>query len=497
MNVLLLNSPYIDSIYDFKQEFSVEYPLGLAYLAGMMEQEKIPNDVLDANALGLSLDSAIQRILNKKPDILGLTATTTTIIICSKIAGKIKEKLPNTITIVGGAHLSAFPDACIEEFPSFDYAVQGDGELPLVELYHTLIEGKTVSNDSKRWVPTEKKGGIWFRDHCGKIAHYETIRQFKHLDDIPFANRQKFPNDKYRVGPLMDIGYRGSQIGKIAGSRGCPYRCVFCSEGKSWPPYRSRTPENIFKEMETMYHKEGVRHIFFVDDTINVRTNDLMKLSEMIIKSGMKIYWHCYARVHPIDDEILSAMKRSGCFGIMFGVESGDPHLIKTLGKNINLEQARNAIRLSKKFDLKTLAFFMFGLPGDTPETCENTIRFAKELNPDLAFFSMTVPFPGTELYDNYVQSKVLPTNFTWDAFTLHKKNSMHQTANMSSEEVLYYYNKAHTVFYLRPRYWARVIKRMIQHPQEIKNYWWMMKEFILTHKWIPSPVNPGSRSRA
>jgi radical SAM superfamily enzyme YgiQ (UPF0313 family) len=221
-----------------------------------------------------------------------------------------------------------------------------------------------------------------------------------------------------------------------------------------------------------------------------------MKLSEMIITSGMKIYWHCYARVHPIDDEILSAMKRSGCFGIMFGIESGDPHLIKTLGKNISLEQARNAIRLSKKFDFKTLAFFMFGLPGDTPETCENTIRFAKELNPDLALFSMTVPFPGTELYDNYLQSNLLPANFTWDAFTLHKKNSMHQTANMSSEEVLYYYNKAHTDFYLRPRYWARVIKRIIQHPQEIKNYWWMMREFLSTHQWIPSPANPGSRAR-
>ena len=482
-NVLLLNPPYINVVYDFKQEFSVEYPLGLAYLAGTLEADGIPYDILDANAQGYSIQSTAQKVKDLAPDIIGITSTTTTIMLVSKVVQMCKELLPNLIVIVGGPHTTSLPEKTLQDFPMFDYLCQGDGELILSELYHTLTAGILIESDEGRWRPAEHKGGIWFKSKSGEIEHYETIREFDHMDDIPFPCRNKFPNDRYSVGPLMNIGYKGIEIVKLAGSRGCPSACVFCSEGKKWPAYRYRSPESIVREIEHYYYNEGARHFFFVDDTINVRTKDLITMSEMIIKSDMKLKWHCYARVHPINDEILSVMKKSGCFGLMYGVESGDPDLIKTLGKNVTIEQVTNAVKLAKKYNMKVLTFFMFGLPGDTPETCLRTINFAKKLNADLAFFSMTVPYPGTKLYDDYVKKGLLSENVAWDSFTQHKKNSDHYSDGLTTTQVLHYYRKAHVSFYLRPRFWGRIIRRMFHHPIEIRNNWWLLREFITTFK--------------
>jgi anaerobic magnesium-protoporphyrin IX monomethyl ester cyclase len=491
MEILLLNPPYSDAIYDYKMEFSVDYPLGLAYLAGTLEEEGVPYDVLDSNALFIGVEETVSKIIEMAPAIVGVTAATTTITIAAKVARMVKETLPETIFVVGGPHTSTVPERTMEEFPSFDYVVQGEGELLLADIFYTLSDGKTILDDKERWIPALANGGVYFRDDLGKIAHFNTLRKFAHLDDIPFPSRKKFPNELYSMSPLMSVGYSGLKVAKLAGSRGCPFKCVFCSEGKDWPQYDARTPENIFKEMKKYYDEDGARHFFFVDDTINVRKKDLFTLSNLIIESGMKIKWHCYARVHPIDDEILIAMKNSGCFGIMFGIETGDPELIKKLGKNVTVEQAENAVTKAKRHGFKVLTFFMFGLPGETKETCQNTIKFAKKINPDLAFFSMTIPFPGTDIYDQFVEGDKLPEGVTWEDFAIQKKQEDAYdgdgydklfTKSMDSKEIIKYYNRAHREFYLRPRYWARVIIRLMRHPKEIQYYVFLTKVFVSSY---------------
>jgi len=495
--VLLLNPPYVDEVYDFKQDFSVEYPLGLAYLAGTLERDGIDYDILDANARGFSFDSTVDAALEKRPRLLGVTSTTTTVVLAGRIADECKRRDPSLVLVLGGAHGNAIPAETLADFPSFDYVVQGDGEIVLAELCHTLRAGLRVEDDRERWEPVTTHGGLWFRNERGEPLHFAPRRAFGHLNDIPFPSRRKLENELYNIGPLMNAGYRGIELTKLAGSRGCPYACNFCSEGMEWPPYRARTPENIFKEIETCYHRDGARHFYFVDDTINVRTKDLFRLCSMIKESGMKIRWHCHARVRPITDEILTAMRESGCFGLMFGVESGDPVIIRGLGKNISTDHVRSAVALAKKHEFKVLTFFMFGHIGDTPETCQRTIDFACEITPDLAFFSMATPYPGTELYQHYLANGALPEGFSWDDFRPHKKNAMHHTPTMTGEEIWRFYNKAHRAFYLRPRYVGRALHRMMQAPREVSDYWWLVREFLQSHEWLPSPINPGSSARA
>jgi anaerobic magnesium-protoporphyrin IX monomethyl ester cyclase len=494
--LVLLNPPYIEEVYDFDQEFSVEYPLGLAFLAGTLERDGLPYEILDANALGFSTDHTVEEVARMAPDVLGITSTTTTIVMVSRLAERLKARLPGLVVVLGGPHATAAPDRTLREFPVFDYVVQGDGELLLAELMHVLNDGLEPHQAPARFAPAVGRGGVWYRDGdaCRQV---QTLRQFASLDDIPFPSRRKLPNVRYNIGPLMNQGYSGAKLVKLAASRGCPYACNFCSEGQHWPAYRYRTPENVFKEIEVNYHRDGARHFYFVDDTINVRTKDLFKLCNMIVDSGMKIRWHCHARVHPIDDEILSAMRASGCFGIMFGVESGDPTLIKGLGKNITVEHVRKAVRLAKQHNMKVLTFFMFGHIGDTPETCQRTIDFACELNPDVAFFSMATPYPGTAMYDHYIATGVLPKDFRWNQFKVHQKDALHDTATMTGEQIWRFYNRAHFAFYLRPRYAGRVAKRLLHNPREIRDYWWMLRESVHLLDWIPSPINPGSSARA
>ncbi|MDJ0786995.1 MAG: radical SAM protein [Myxococcota bacterium] len=497
LSLLLLNPPYVAEIYDFKQDFSVEYPLGLAYLAGTLEAEELPYEFLDANAEGLSIQSTVDRVRELSPRILGISSTTTTIVLVDRIARACKEALPGLTVVLGGPHATAIPERTLDEFPVFDYVVQGDGELVLAELCHTLNAGSIVSKDADRWTEPRGNGGIWFREESGAVAHYQPIRRFKHLDEIPLPSRKKFPNERYSIGPLMNRGFRGGQLVKLAASRGCPFACNFCSEGQSWPPYRYRTPESVFREIELHYHRDGARHFYFVDDTINVRTKDLFEFCQRIIDSGMKIHWHCHARVRPLTEEMIRIMKASGCFGIMFGVESGDPELIQGLGKNITVDHVRDAIALTKRHGLKALTFFMFGHIGETRETAQNTIDFACELNPDIAFFSMATPYPGTEMYDHYMEHNVLDDDFTWDQFKVHQRDACHETASLTGDEIWHFYNKAHLRFYLRPRYVGRVVRRLSQNPHEIRDYWWLLRESFHALDWLPTPINPGSQARA
>jgi hypothetical protein len=199
--------------------------------------------------------------------------------LAGRIAAECKRRDPSLL-LFSSAHANAIPAETLDF--RVRYVVQGDtsllgGALP-------GAAGRRIEDDRERWQPVTAHGGIWFRSERGEPMHFAPRRAFGHLDEIPFPSRKKLANDLYDIGPLMNAGYRGLQLTKLAGSRGCPYACNFCSEGMEWPAYRARTPENIFKEIENAYPRDGARHFYFVDDTINVRTKDL-SLCSMIVRA--------------------------------------------------------------------------------------------------------------------------------------------------------------------------------------------------------------------
>jgi hypothetical protein len=186
---------------------------------------------------------------------------------------------------------------------------------------------------------------------------------------------------------------------------------------------------------------------------------------------------------------------RIGLLRLMFGVESGDPDIIPARQEHHHRSRAQR--RRPREETRVQGAHVLHVRPHRRHAgTCQRTIDFACD-HPDLAFFSMATPYPGTELYQHYLANGALPPTFSWDDFRPHKKNAMHHTPTMSGEEIWHFYNKAHRVFYLRPRYVGRALHRMLQAPREVSDYWWLVKEFVQSHEWIPSPVNPGSSARA
>jgi radical SAM superfamily enzyme YgiQ (UPF0313 family) len=186
----------------------------------------------------------------------------------------------------------------------------------------------------------------------------------------------------------------------VLSSRGCPYSCSYCFKGIMGRSYRQRGVDNIMAELHGILDTYGVRNIYFVDDLFTVNKRRLLEFTDHVIAEGLDIRWQCLVRVDRIDEEGLQAMARAGCREVHFGIESGVQEMLDRIHKQITLSQVRQAVAWARDAGIAIKGYFMLGLPGDTEETMEATIRFAEELDLDEAMFSLTTPFPGTGLWD-------------------------------------------------------------------------------------------------
>ena len=201
----------------------------------------------------------------------------------------------------------------------------------------------------------------------------------------------------------------------------------------------------------------------FYDDSFTFNKNRTLELCDEIIKNNLKIIWSCETRVNLVDKELLEKMKKAGCYIISYGVESGDQNILNNLKKDITIEQAKNAFKLTKEAGILTVAYFMIGSPGDTNETIEKTVDFAKELDADFAQFSICTPFPGSELFDNLSKKGIKIEDWDKASYVTSKGKSkpIILTDNLNEEEIKKWYSKAYKEFYLRPRYILKALLRM------------------------------------
>lgn len=455
MDIILINPPYNRDLYKSKKSISVQPPLGLAYLASTLEKEGLDVEILDANAKMLSISETANKAVSSPAKFVGITSVTTTIPLVYEISNKIKEK-SDKIIVVGGPHVTFMTKRTLTECKSVDIIVSGEGERTLVEL---------IKNEDD----LSKVKGVTYRDE-GAIIENPKRESIQNIDDIPFPAYHLLPMELYRPGPFFNIGVSGKKFGRMITSRGCPNKCVFCSSAHFWGKLRMRSPENIISEIEHMVATFGTEHIDFLDDTLTLNKKRLMSISDMLVQKDIRIAWSCFSRVNTISDDLVRRMKNAGCFGISFGIESGNQTILDNIHKNITLDQARNAVKTVKKHGIKVMCDFMIGLPGDNIKTVNQTIDFAIELNPDFAFFSMTTPFPGTELFEKELEKGVIGSDYAWDAMNLHS-STIYRTENLSAKELRELYYKAIKRFYFRPKFFARAVKRAISNPREARSY--------------------------
>jgi radical SAM superfamily enzyme YgiQ (UPF0313 family) len=450
MKILLINPPHENTITTnvpkvIEEGVGFIPPLGLMYIASYLEKNtghKV--EILDCNVENIDYKNLKKKIREKKPDIVGITAMTFTLIDVIKTAKIAKEMNPNIKVILGGPHPTIYPKetAALKEI---DFCIIGEGEKPITELL------KNINNYDK----LRNVKGLAFK--IGEEIIDNGQSEFiSNLDEMPFPARHLILYKKYfsSVSPNFPIT-------TMFTSRGCPYKCLFCDRPQLGKIFRARSPKNVVNEMEEC-QKMGIKEIFIYDDTFGVDRKRVIDICDEILKRNLKITWDVRTRVDTVDEEILTKMKKAGCLRIHYGVEAGTQKILNVLRKSITLEQIKKAFYWTKRVGIQTLAYFMIGSPTEIKEDVLATIKFMKKLNPDYAHIAITTPFPATDLYRMGLQEKVLSHDY-WKEFAKNPTPDFEPyfwEKELSREELFSLLKKAYRSFYLRPSY---VFKKIIQ----------------------------------
>ena len=420
-------------------------PMGLALIAAVLEKEGYRVSVLDANALGLGAEEVAS--MTAGADVAGLTAMTPTIGAAINVARCLKKASPGMTVVLGGPHATLLPEETMANAPEIDMIVRGEAEESFVRLLQTLERKETPDS-----IP-----GVSYRKG-GHIISNALIDANVDLDSLPFLAYHLLPWRRYRPHPPHG---RAHPFAAIITSRGCPYRCTYCSKPVFGSRFRAQSAERVVSEIAYYRERFGFKELAFYDDVFTLDKERAHAIADGILRAGIKIDWTCETRVNLVDRDLLRHMKRAGCYAIAYGIESASPEILELLNKGASPEQVEEAVRMAREAELQTIGYFMLGSPGETPATIEQTIEFAKRLRLDFAQFSVTMPFPGTRLYDLYLDGKK-GGNIPWESFvyagTDGQPTPVFENDQLSRSDLHCWTRRAYRGFYLRPSYvWQRI----------------------------------------
>jgi len=337
-----------------------------------LKKSNIECYVIDSKLRRMNLGRIIERIRQIRPQVIGFTSFTHEIERVASVARTINGEFQNAKLIIGGAHANAMPGEVLSEFPIFDIAIFGEGEQTLVEL---------VRNDFRN---LESIQGMAYRKGADIIVNKP--RPFLDIENIPATDWTEFPKARYY--PIFT-------------SRGCPYKCVFCSRPFG-SKIRHRPVESIIQEIEQTKKLFSPRMIYFWDENFCIDRTKTINLLEQIRKNKeiKDIKWFCQTHINHLDYELLRLMKESGCKRIGIGIESGNEEVLRRICKDTNKDRIIQIVKWLKKVKIPFEGYFLLGLPDENWETCVETIKFATKLNPTFPVFGIAVPYPGTEIYN-------------------------------------------------------------------------------------------------
>ena len=441
MRILLVQPPIPPEVELYSTAEMVAPSMGLAYLAAVLEQHGYKVEILDAPAFQLTYEKIPTEVERRKPDIVGVTATTAVAPSALKTAQMVKDAVPEALVVMGGPHITFLPEETMKAEPSIQIGVIGEGEYTLLDLVKTWEKNGNLK---------EVKGVI-YREN-GSLKYAEPRPLIENLDELPFPARHLLPMERYKVFGKHEI------LGLIFTSRGCPFNCTFCSSSLIFgKKFRARSPKNVVDEVEEFVEQYKSNHIEFVDDLFIFDKKRVKEICRELKERGLDVLWVCSARVDTVDGEIFKVIRDAGCIMVYLGVESGVQRVLNLMRKGIKVEQSVRAVKLAKEAGLQVVASFVLGIPGETWEEAMETIRFAKKLDPDFVQFSLATPFPGTELYRVAKEEGLLLTE-DWTKYTVLKP--VMQTEELSEERLRKLIKKAYFDFYLQPHVIWRYIRR-------------------------------------
>ena len=449
MKICLVYPPYQTIKYEpsikaISDNYGCYPSLSLGYTAAIMEQGGHQVRFIDAAALELTKEEVLKEIKAFHPDLIGFSITTYLFHQTMQWIDYIKEHIDVPI-LVGGVHLGIYPKETFSN-KSIDYGYMGESEIHLNKFLDALEKGKSLKG----------LNNIVYRskDSSTHIMVNNIGPTIDNLNDTPFPARHLMPNDKY----FSIISQRRNFTGLLS-SRNCPYACLYCEQGGK--PFRPRSADNVLDEFKECAEKYKVREIDIFDSSFTVIKDRVIEICKALIKEDLDIEWSARSRVDRVDKEMLDYMSRAKCRRIYYGIESGNPEILKIMRKGTNLQVIRDAIKNTKKAGINSFGYFMIGSPGDTHETVKQTIKFSKQLDLDYAQFNRVIPMTGTDMYKMYLDEYkkdywALETVAEGTGGTLERPGT-----KLTHDEVDDYAKQAYKSFYFRPKYITKALLRL------------------------------------
>ncbi len=465
IDILLISPPLSNYSERRKVPFKMPHlqiipPLGLLYNASSLIDAGFKVKVIDMDVEKLGLD-AIEPIIQKfQPPIIGISCTSPLYPIIQQITRIIKGVNSNIFTLLGGPHPTILPESVLNE-TSIDFLIRGEGELTVVEMMEANLHSTEKLSNIR---------GLSFKKDERQI-HNPDRPLIKNLNTIPFPDRSMLPYRKYFAASAKE-----NPCTSLITSRGCPYKCIFCSNIFNYPRFRS--PQNIVDEIELILDRLQLKDIEFLDSTFNLKKQLVLEVCKEIRKRRLDFSWRCICRVDLIDREILQHLKAAGCYLVTYGVESGSDRVLKILQKGFTVSKVKQAFKMTKEIGLETHGLFMVGVPGETQQEIKQTLTLSKKLGPDYAQFFITTPIPGSKLFDLALKNGWLNEIKNLNYYELlGVQKPVMKIPNLTQKEILQFHKRAIQQFFFRFRYILKFLAKIMKEPRRfIKNIYLTLK---------------------
>ena len=448
MNVLL-----VQPIKEKRHTLNLMPPLGLGYVAEAIRQRHKVT-ILDCVKEEFSLNDFLSYLKDNKPDVIGFTVFSCDLENVRKSISLIKETFPDMLTVVGGPHPSCDPEGTFGYLDKLDFAFAGEAEIGF-PVFLDALEAKR-ENILFPQIP-----GLVYR-HNGRINRNKSVLS-ENLDSLGFPSWDLIRPDTYRGVP-NGVFTKQNPFAPIIATRGCPYLCTFCAAhnivGRK---IRSRSIDNVIKEIELLHDAYGIREIHIEDDNFTFNIAYAKEFCRRIIAMKLGITFSCpnWIRLDRVDKELLMLMKKAGFYNIYVGVESGSEKILKHMKKSLSLQEISDKVDLIKECGLEASAYFILGYPEETLDDINKTIKYAKSLNLDWAQFATFIPLPGSEISASGGIKDCLKNSSYGDYFNTEVP---YAPAGISREQLKKLQRQAFLSFYLRPGKIKNLLRKINRH---------------------------------
>jgi radical SAM superfamily enzyme YgiQ (UPF0313 family) len=454
---------------DISSIFSLMPPLGIMSIASYLEARGVEVAILDCHARPAPLEETITQVLAQVPDVVGFSCTTSSFLDGYRLAEVLKERAPGLTIVFGGAHACSVGVGLLDSFPAIDYLVIGEGEQTMYELVTTgCKEVETIP------------GVAFRRDGRGVLS---SVRDnIADLDSLPFPAYHRLEGFPHRYN-LALFSYPTAPNTSIISSRGCPYRCSYCDRSVFHRGFRFNSAAYMHEHLAFLNRDYGIRHVFFYDDLFTFDRVRVEEFCRLLRASRLPVTYNCVARLEHVDTELVALLKDSGCWQVNFGIESGDPEVLKKHRKFMELDDVHRKLLMVREAGMRVKGLFMVGLPGEDEPAIRRTIDYALSLPLDEINVTKFTPFPGAPVYRDIREHG----EFTEDWPAMNCVNFVFIPHGMTKERLDALYNEFISRFYRRTRIHLGYLKMLWKSPHSI---WKFLKglpeimKFELKQKW-------------